>query len=197
MDIVKTELAATIDALEPYVEFNILSFATEARPWKKKLVKANVLNKSSAKDWVQRLEPIGGTSKQDLARVGLTRTANLEGGKTNTWAALAWALGLESGGRADYEVSVDTVFFLSDGRPTHGQFVDVDDILREVGEANELRKVVFHTIAIGEFQKTFMQRLAQESGGTFVDPGALIERVPAARARDRTGGGAAPGPAAC
>ena len=43
--------------------------------------------------------------------------------------------------------------------------------LREVGEANELRKVVFHTIAIGEFQKTFMQRLAQESGGTFIDLG--------------------------
>ena len=66
MDIVKTELQRTIENLEDYVEFNILAFATEVKPWKKKLVKANVLNKSNAIDWVGRLEPLGGASRQDL-----------------------------------------------------------------------------------------------------------------------------------
>lgn len=169
MDIVKTELARTIEALGSDVRFNVLAFASDTRSWRKAIAPANVLNRRSAVDWVQRLEPIGGTSKQELASVGLVLAADLEGGKTDTWAALAWSLGLED--RDDYEVPIDTVFFLSDGRPTSGRFVEVNDILREVHEANATRRIVFHTIAIGEFDKTFMKRLADDSGGTFVDLG--------------------------
>ena len=71
----------------------------------------------------------------------------------------------------DYKVDVDTIFFLSDGRPTVGDFTDPDDILREVKSANELRKVKLHTLAIGEFQKDFMKKLAEQNEGTFVDLG--------------------------
>lgn len=173
IDIVKTELARTIEGLEPYVEFNIEAFATEIKLWKKGLVKANVLNKSSAIDWVLKLEALGGESKADLARAGLVGTANMAAGKTNTYGALMAALGAAGTGLRDkeYEVAVDTIFFLSDGRPSTGEFVDTEDILREVLKANELRKVVLHTIAIGEFQKSFMKRLADKSGGVFVDLG--------------------------
>ncbi len=173
LDIVKTELARTVERLDPNVSFNILSFATDVKPWKKRLVPANVLNKSSATSWTQRLEAIGGASKEEFAAVGLTGMANLEAGKTNSYAALMSALGVEDSSEAgeDYEVSVDTVFFLSDGRPSHGRFVDTDDILREVETVNDLRKVVIHTIAIGEFEKDFMRRLAENNGGVFVDLG--------------------------
>ncbi len=172
IDIVKTELARTLANLEPFVEFNVLAFATEVRAWKKTLVPANVLNKTSAQDWVSRLEAIGGASKDDLARAGLVGTANLEAGKTNTYAALMAGLGVQPGARKDdYEVELDTIFFLSDGRPSHGDYVDPADILREVRARNELRKVVIHTIAIGEFQKDFMRALAEENGGVFVDLG--------------------------
>ncbi len=174
IDIVKTELSRTIDHLEPHVNFNILAFATKVDPWKKKLVPANVLNKSAAKDWIKGLIAIGGASKSDLAHVGLTGSASLELGKTNTFGALMAALNVDAGPRTggdDYTIDVDTIFFLSDGRPTVGDFVDPDDILREVKAANELRKVVIHTIAIGEFQKDFMRRIAEENGGVFVDLG--------------------------
>jgi len=175
IDIVKTELARTIENLESYVEFNVLPFATEVRRWKRGLVRANVLNKSSAIDFVKRLEPIGGPSKEGLARVGLVGSANLEAGRTNTYGALAAALGIEAskkrGSKKAYQVDVDTLFFLSDGKPTDGAFVNPDDILREIREANELRKVVIHTIALGQFQKSFMERLAKENGGVFVDLG--------------------------
>ena len=68
--------------------------------------------------------------------------------------ALSWALGIDGSAKKDpYLLEVDTVFFLSDGRPTHGEFVDIEDILEGVKEANELRKVVLHTIAIGEFRR--------------------------------------------
>lgn len=173
MDIVKTELARTIEGLEPYVEFNVQSFATEVKTWKKDIVKANILNKSSAVDYVTRLEALGGSSNNDLARAGLTASANLAAGKTNTYEALMEALNAAGGGLKDseYEVEVDTIFFLSDGRPSTGKYVDTEDILREVFKANELRKVVIHTIAIGEFQKSFMKQLADKSGGVFVDLG--------------------------
>src|SRR5690606_38054901 len=77
MEIVKTELMRTIETLESYVEFNVFSFATEVDAWKKDLVKANVLNKKSALDYVRKLKPIGGNSQEDLAAVGLTGSANL------------------------------------------------------------------------------------------------------------------------
>lgn len=177
MDITKTELARTIDGLDKNVNFNILSFATHVKPWKKSLVPANVLNKSNALNWVKALEPLGGNSKQELVEAGFAGLAGLEEGKTNTWAALATALGVSvvpSKGKPKqdpYYVEVDTIFFLSDGRPTTGYYTKIDAILEKVLEANQLRKVVIHTIAIGEFQKVFMKRLAEETGGVFVDLG--------------------------
>lgn len=173
IDIVKTELRRTIENLESYVEFNILSFATEVDAWKRDLVKANVVNKSSADDYCRKLEALGGNSRNDLAEAGLTASANLAAGKTNTYGVLMEALDAAGRGAADehYEVAVDTIFFLSDGRPSTGQFIDTNDILREVRNANELRKVVIHTIAIGEFQKDFMRSLAEQNGGVFVDLG--------------------------
>ena len=174
IDIVKTELQRTLDHLEPFVNFNILAFATDIDPWKKQLVPANVLNKSAAKEWAGHLQAIGGNSKEDLATAGLAGSANLEKGKTNTFGALMAALNVKPGlrtGEKGYMVDIDTIFFLSDGRPTVGEFVDPDDILREILAANELRKVKIHTIAIGEFQKDFMRKIAERTGGVFVDLG--------------------------
>jgi len=177
IDIVKTELMRTIERLQPFVNFNVVSFATKVDPWKRgKLVPANVLNKSAAKDWVKGLIAIGGASKEDMASVGLVGMANLDMGKTNTYGALMTAMGIDptkgpTTGDKDYKTEIDTIFFLSDGRPTVGEFVDPDDILREIKAANELRKIVIHTIAIGEFQKDFMRRMAEENGGVFVDLG--------------------------
>ena len=182
MTIVKEELKRTIDHLEPYVNFNIVAFATQVKPWKPKLVPANVLNKSAAKEFVNGLGAIGGASKEDLAQAGLVGSANLDMGKTNTYGALMTAMGVPIGekglgsvatgaGEKTYKTDIDTIFFLSDGRPTVGDYVDPDDILREVKAANELRKIVLHTIAIGEFQKDFMKRMAEQNGGVFVDLG--------------------------
>jgi len=176
IDIVKTELMRTIERLDAHVQFNILAFATEVRAWKKDLVPANVLNKSSADSWVKRLEAIGGASKQDLAEVGLAFSASIEGGKTNTHGALMQALGIDlknkrRGRKPSYEVDLDTIFFLSDGRPSHGLYTVPEDILREVREANELRKVVIHVIAIGDVHIELMRELAKQNDGHFVDLG--------------------------
>jgi HEAT repeat protein len=173
MDIVKTELARTIEKLEPFVRFNVISFATDVDSWRKDLAPANPLNKRAAADWVRKLQPIGGNSKEDLAQVGLVQSANLEGGRTNTYGALMRAFGVDprKGIEQGYQSEVDTIFFLSDGRPTVGDLIDPDDILAAVARVNDLRKVVLHTIAIGEFRKDFMRKLAEEHGGQFIDLG--------------------------
>jgi hypothetical protein len=175
MEIVKAELLREIERLPSYVKFNIIAFATDVNPWKPTLQPANVLVKYAAKEWVKRLYAIGGASRQELAMHGLTGASGIEKGKTNAFDALRVALGVEDLRRADAtyaKVEADTLFFLSDGRPTAGLYTDPDDILREVRKLNELRKVVIHTIGIGEFDKDFMKRLAAENGpGKFVDLG--------------------------
>jgi hypothetical protein len=175
MEIVKAELQREIERLPSYVKFNIIAFATDVDPWKPTLQPANVLVKYAAKEWVKRLYAIGGESRQALALNGLTGASNIEKGKTDAFDALRVALGVDDLRTADAtyaKVEADTVFFLSDGRPTAGLYTDPDDILREVRKLNELRKVVIHTIGIGEFDKDFMKRLAEENGpGQFVDLG--------------------------
>ena len=66
---------------------------------------------------------------------------------------------------------VDTVFFLSDGRPSTGKYTDTAQILAEVTRLNERYRIVIHAIAIGEFEKNFMKILAENNGGVFVDLG--------------------------
>ncbi|MFQ5749097.1 MAG: HEAT repeat domain-containing protein [Planctomycetota bacterium] len=173
LDIVKEELLRTVQNLDTSVSFNILSFATKVRPWKKRLVQANALNRRSAAAWVRKLKPIGGSSARGLASAGLSGSSGLEEGRTNTYAALLAGLGVTGGEdpAAKVKSDLDTVFFLSDGRPSVGELVDPDDILEAITGLNRFRRVTLHTIAIGEFQKDFMTDLARQNGGMFVDLG--------------------------
>jgi hypothetical protein len=65
--IVQTELINTIDTLTNETNFDILAFATDLHPWKKRLVPANIVNRDAAKAFVRGLQPLGGTESQDLA----------------------------------------------------------------------------------------------------------------------------------
>lgn len=177
--VVKKELLGAIDTLADNVNFDICAFATELHPWKKRLVPANLINKDAAKDWVNRLKPIGGTEDQEAASFGLG-AGGLELGKTNTITALLHAFGIDadkpptgpvSGDKTIIKNKLDTVYFLSDGRPSIGRLVDTAEILKEVTKYNEFYKIVIHTIAIGEFQKEFLRDLATQNGGVFVDMG--------------------------
>lgn len=179
--IVRTELLRAIDSLQPNSNFNIVAFATELHPWKKTLVPANVINKDAARSWVRRLKPLGGKESQELAQAGLTASANIGAGKTNTYTALLSAFGVDpdkapsgpsTGGQSVAARNrLDTVYFLSDGRPSTGKLVDTGEILKAITELNRSYKMVIHTIAIGEFQKEFLKDLAAHNGGVFVDLG--------------------------
>ncbi|MEC9046688.1 MAG: HEAT repeat domain-containing protein [Planctomycetota bacterium] len=182
--IVQTELLNTIETLSKDTNFNIVAFATDLMPWKKRLVPANVVNRDAAKQFVARLKPLGGAEAQELASSGLGGSANLAAGKTNTLKALLYGFGVDPAkppkrtqvGGYDKKVArskrpLDTIYFLSDGRPSVGKLIDPIEILAAVRKQNELFRVVIHAIAIGDFQKGFLEQLAWENGGVFVDMG--------------------------
>lgn len=174
IEIVKDELCRTVDALEPNVRFDILTFATDWKFWKGTLIAANIVNKSSAKDFIQRLQAIGGASQNFKAKSGLSGSAGLSGGKTNTYGALMAAFdagNVSAGYDHRYTSDIDTMFFLSDGVPSTGDYVEKDDILAEVRRVNSLRKIVINTISIGEMDHALMTQLAEQNGGTFTDLG--------------------------
>ena len=176
--IVRSELVRTLDSLSPNTYFNIVAFATDLKTWKSFLVPANITNKESAKSWARGLKPIGGASDQELASVGLG--GNLAEGKTNTFKALMYSFGIDpeqprraatTAASAVAKSRLDTVYFLSDGRPSVGKLIDTEEIRKAVREENQIHRIVIHTIAIGEFQKEFLNALATENHGVFVDLG--------------------------
>ncbi|MGE3173191.1 MAG: HEAT repeat domain-containing protein [Planctomycetota bacterium] len=178
--VVKAQLLSAIESLTQDTYFNIVAFASDLDPWRKQLVSANIINREAAKSWVERLAPIGGTEDQELAAAGLMLT-DLAKGKTNTLKALMYPFGIDpdnppkvaftGGGKVSIKNKLDTVYFLSDGRPSVGKMIDTLEILSEVRRYNEYFKIVFHTIAIGEFQKNFLRDLALQNSGVFIDLG--------------------------
>ena len=173
LEIVKTELLRTINSLDRNKYFNIVAFATKVKTWKKWLSPGHVVNKASAISFVKRLKPLG------LGSGGLLGGgAGDKSGKTNSYRSLMTSFSYDpakdtvvTGNSKKKGLKLDTIYFLSDGRPSIGKYVDIDDILKAVRKINQVRKVVIHCISIGDFEATFLKRLARENGGVFVDLG--------------------------
>ena len=64
--------------------------------------------------------------------------------------------------------NIDTIFFLTDGKPTAGKIQDPNQILDQVKEWNRTARVKIHAIGIGDHDKEFMAKLAKIGGGTYV-----------------------------
>lgn len=167
----KAKMLETLKGLDKGTWFNILTFSEDVACWKENLVPATEANRQDACTYIEKL-PLGSS--------------------TNTWAALKTALDMARGAGipsrkvtkesvaeapADEEDEVpgygkpgaDTIFLMSDGSPwLDGKPQDWNGIADRVREHNRTKRVVIHTIGIGEAQPAFMKRLAEESGGTYV-----------------------------
>jgi len=110
-----------------------------------------------------------------------SKSANGEQGRTNSYGGLMAGMGVQidaakravvtGGVLDDSELAADTMFFLSDGKPTAGVLIDTRDIEVAIADINRFRKVVIHTLSIGNFSNGFLRNLAQSNGGVFVDLG--------------------------
>lgn len=55
------------------------------------------------------------------------------------------------------------------GAPNRGQYTEPDEILRELAKINKFRKLVIHTIGVGQGQvEYFLRSLAEQNGGKYV-----------------------------
>ncbi len=150
IDAAKAQLKAAIAGLEDGDLFNIISYSADVSRWQKKMVEM---------------------SKRAQSKV--TRHVDKEivaNGGTNIHDALAEAFRLAGIGAMDraYESNVDTIFFLTDGRPSVGEVQDPREILRRVKEWNRLARIVVHTVGVGvDHDAAFLRRLAEENGGQY------------------------------
>ncbi len=176
LEIVKEELANTIDSLPDTTNFNIVAYATGVDLWKKKAARASILNRNNAVNWVKALSPRGGEAAGFRARMGHNNNSSDEG-RTNTYLALMTAFGEDVDKRKPNAFvtkitdPVDTIFFLTDGEPTVGKSVDMSEIREEVARVNAFRGVQIHVIYVGAYGGTDFQKLADDNGGVFVSIG--------------------------
>ncbi|MCK5579287.1 MAG: hypothetical protein KAI63_07175, partial [Planctomycetes bacterium] len=68
------------------------------------------------------------------------------------------------------EEKVDTIFILSDGKPTYGKYVYKKNFLENLKKNNRYRKIVVHTVLTGRTgtEAKFMKDIAEVTGGMFM-----------------------------
>jgi HEAT repeat protein len=132
-------LIKTVQALGKDTSFNIILFSSGIRTWKNELVSANEDNRNAAQKWLREASP---------------------GGGTNIYGALMTALSFDE---------AQTIFIMTDGAPSAGEYQMPDSILAEINRINRDRMIRIHTIAAGSVQAEFLADLAATNGGKTVD----------------------------
>ncbi|MHC5080911.1 MAG: VWA domain-containing protein [Planctomycetota bacterium] len=139
--------------------FNILTYSTQVTPFFSGMVRAT---RSRKVESVQRIDEI--TAK----------------GSTNIYDALERAFhpagprdpisppGSRRKTRRNFDALVDTIFFLTDGKPTAGTELRPRRILGAIREWNRIRRITIHGIGLGDHDAGFLKDLAEGSGGRFV-----------------------------
>lgn len=144
LDRLARQTTLVVRRLRPDVQFNMVAFSTDARPWRgTTLVEASERNKRAAIEWLQGLQPSGAT---------------------NALAALEQAFEFQD---------ADHIIFVTDGAPTNSAGKPIEpaayrELLDEVKRLNKLRNVVIDVIAITGGHTDFAVGLARENGGEYV-----------------------------
>ena len=146
----KRELSRVIRALPQDVRFNVIAFSSDVKPWNRGLVHADKKNKAAALEFIEGLEPEGITVT-DLA--------------------------LEE---AFTDLSLDTVYLITDGAPTHVGRTrptrdlppDSERIIQQIHkrlvQLNFLRAVRIFSLGFRGAKEDFLEKLARDHGGTYV-----------------------------
>ncbi len=146
----KVELIKALNALRPDCSFAIVVYNAKVSSWNQgKMKLATTKTKKTARKYVENLEPLGATNIYD-ALVTSLRIAGPPRGKNK-------------------EPRGDTIFFLTDGQPTHGRIVDAMQILQEITRLNRQYGVVIHTVGVSKEQNAgFLLNLAKRNRGQYV-----------------------------
>jgi predicted nucleic acid-binding Zn-ribbon protein len=145
----RTALNKAIGGTEDGAVFNIVFYASDVWAWEDDLVEMDSETRSEAQRMIEKLDAVGGT---------------------NIYGALAFALDMAGaeGGDEWSRPEIDTIFFLTDGRPSLGITTDPDEILGFVRDLNASAGIVIHTIGLSGAQDAYLLRsLAEQNGGKY------------------------------
>ena len=139
----KRQLMDAIHGLPENAEFGILFFDEVVRPWREKIVYATDENKKEAIQYIGKVDA---------------------GKRTNTYGALRKAL--------EFDDQLETVFLLTDGKPTAGKILAHGAIVQDILRRNQQRHLTINTIGISVEGKTeaFLRMLSEKTNGEFRFP---------------------------
>jgi HEAT repeat protein len=148
IDIALKELSETLNSLSAEVKFNIIILSTEATRYNKRkaskaMLPATDSNKKIALDFVKSL---------------WDKLEEIKRGRGDHYDALIEALS---------EPEIDTVFLLSDGKPTYGTYMNNGNIIENISKYNRFKKAIIHTVMTGKkgTSRELMEQLAEISNG--------------------------------
>ena len=173
IDLAKAELTRIVRKLDRNTWFNIVTFEAKTRAFKKSPVRAGPGTIAEAVRWISGIRAWSNSSgSASYTREGWRR------GETNTFSALRYIYGFKDGKVTSFtgrlKPIADTVFFLSDGEPTAGYLVVLDEIMDQLERYHPNGQVVIHTIAydLTGVGRQLMADIAHLTGGRFVEVGA-------------------------
>jgi hypothetical protein len=145
-EIARRELIGAVELLDATSRFNVIFFNHQVIPWQPRIQTADDRTKKVLREWVEGQIPVGGTNIHDALDLGFFTAYAVTG-----------------------PPQIDTVFFLTDGKPTAGRFLDPARILERVRERNATAKLRIHAIGIGDdHDAEFMKELARIGDGQYV-----------------------------
>ncbi|MCA8978969.1 MAG: VWA domain-containing protein [Planctomycetes bacterium] len=150
LEAAKDALKRALGGIGDGAVFNIIFYASDVWSWQDDLLSMTGESRSEAMRYVEDLDAVGGT---------------------NIYGALATAFDMAGAESGDGWTSpkIDTIFFLSDGRPSVGLTIDPEEILAYVRDRNQSAGIVIHTIGLSGAQDAYLMRsLAEQNGGTYV-----------------------------
>jgi len=157
-DLARREIEASLSSLDPRTLINVFFFRTVAMTWKSKMVPATKSNVESALRRIAGEQPTGDFGRQAF--------------RTNYVDALRLVLDEKKGAptSGSFKATPDTIFFLTDGKPTVGDITEPEILLSWFAERNRFARMHFNVITFGsqETNDRFLRRLAEENGGQFV-----------------------------
>ncbi len=173
IDLAKEELIRIIKTLDKKTYFNIITFETRIKAFKKSPARWGPGTVTEAIKWIEKLEPYSSpTGSSEYTKEGWRR------GETNTFGALRYIYGFKDDKVSTFTGKLkpiaDTVFFLSDGDPSTGHLVAVEEITDQIARYHSNGQVVIHTITydLSGDGRQLMVDVARITGGKFVEIGS-------------------------
>ena len=150
----RAELCQALGQLKPEQRFDVVGFGGTLVSFSGEFLPATAENIAAGQEWVTSERLTLGTRMYDAFDLAFARAGRPV---ADTF----------------YELSIDTIFMLTDGYPIVNGKRDSNDRIRQAVRGWNLNaRVVVHTIALGKgVPAKFLRLLAEENGGRFVHEG--------------------------